>query len=155
MYLRIHLKHTASLWIIMGKSKEINQEIRKRIVDLHKSVLSLDAISRCLQMWRSSVQTIICKYKHDGNIQPSYRSGRRRILGPRDERRLVQYVQNNPRTKAKDLVKMLAEDGKSVSLSTVKRVLYRRGLKRCSARKKPLLQRKRKSQTKVSKCTQG
>ena len=50
----------------------------------------------------------------------------------------------NPRTKAKDLVKMLAEAGKSVSLSTVKRVLYRHGLKGHSARKKPLLQKKKK-----------
>ncbi|XP_058490376.1 extracellular calcium-sensing receptor-like [Solea solea] len=39
---------------------------------------------------------------------------------------------------------MLAEAGKSVSLSTVKRVLYRHWLKGHSARKKPLLQKKHK-----------
>ncbi|KAI4889187.1 hypothetical protein NFI96_032652 [Prochilodus magdalenae] len=128
----------------MGKSKEISQDIRKRIVDLHMSGSSLGAISRCLKVPRSSVQTIICKYKKDGNVQPSYRSGRKKVLCPRDERALVRSVHINPRAKAKDLVNMMAEAGKSVSLSTVKRVLYRHGLKGHSARKKPLLQTKHK-----------
>ncbi|KAI4903070.1 hypothetical protein NFI96_003591 [Prochilodus magdalenae] len=119
----------------MGKSKEISQDIRKRIVDLHKSGSSLGAISRCLKVPRSSVQTIIRKYKKDGNVQPSYRSGRKKVLCPRDERALVRSVHINPRAKAKDLVNMMAEVGKSVSLSTVKRVLYRHGLKGHSARK--------------------
>uniref|UniRef100_A0AAZ3Q708 Transposase Tc1-like domain-containing protein n=1 Tax=Oncorhynchus tshawytscha TaxID=74940 RepID=A0AAZ3Q708_ONCTS len=46
----------------------------------------------------------------------------------------------NPRTTAKDLVKMLEETGTEVSISTVKRVLYRHNLKGETARKKPLLQ---------------
>uniref|UniRef100_A0A8C9YTA2 Transposase Tc1-like domain-containing protein n=1 Tax=Sander lucioperca TaxID=283035 RepID=A0A8C9YTA2_SANLU len=96
----------------MGKSREINQDIRKRIVP------------------RSSVQTIIRKYKKHGNVQPSYRSGRRRILSPREE--------------PEDLVKMLAETGKTVSLSTVKRVLYHHELKGYSGRRKTLLQNHRK-----------
>ena len=84
--------------------------------------------------------TIARKYKHHGTTQPSYRSGRRRVLSPRDERTLVRKVQINPRTTTKDLVKMLEEPGTKVSISTVKRVLYRRNLKGRSARKKPLLQ---------------
>ncbi|CDQ66377.1 unnamed protein product [Oncorhynchus mykiss] len=53
---------------------------------------------------------LICtKYKHHGITQPLYRSGRRRVLSPRDERTLVRKVQINPRTAAKDLVKMLEE----------------------------------------------
>jgi hypothetical protein len=58
---------------------------------------------------------------------PSYRSEWRRILSSRDERTLVRKVQFNPRTTAKDLVKMLEET--KVSISTVKRVLYRHNLK--------------------------
>ena len=53
---------------------------------------------------------------------------------------LVRKVQINPRTTAKDLVKMLEETGTKVSISTVKRVIYRHNLDGCSARKKPLLQ---------------
>ena len=66
-------------------------------VDIHKSGSSLGAISKCLKIPRSSVQTIVHKYKHHGTTQPSYRSGRRRVLSPRDERTLVRKVQINPR----------------------------------------------------------
>uniref|UniRef100_A0AAZ3SH12 Transposase Tc1-like domain-containing protein n=1 Tax=Oncorhynchus tshawytscha TaxID=74940 RepID=A0AAZ3SH12_ONCTS len=83
---------------------------------------------------------MVREYKHHGTMQPSYRSARRRILSPRDERTLVRKVQINPRTTAKDLVKMLEETGTKVSISTVKRVLYRHNLKGRSARKKLLLQ---------------
>ena len=130
-------KLSASLLDIMVKSKEISQDLRKKIVDLHKSDSSLGAISKCLMVPRSSVQTIVHKCKHHGTMQPSYRSGRIRVLSPRDECTLVWKVQINPRTTAKDLVKMLEE---TVSISTVKRVLYRHNLKVCSARMKPLLQ---------------
>uniref|UniRef100_A0A673Y5L2 Uncharacterized protein n=1 Tax=Salmo trutta TaxID=8032 RepID=A0A673Y5L2_SALTR len=106
--------------------------------DLHKSGSSLGAISKCLKVPCSSVQTIVRKYKHHGTTQPSYRSGRRRVLSPRDERTLVRKVQI--RTTANDLVKMLEETGTKVSISTVKRVLYRHNMKGRSARKKPLLQ---------------
>uniref|UniRef100_A0AAZ3SJT8 Transposase Tc1-like domain-containing protein n=1 Tax=Oncorhynchus tshawytscha TaxID=74940 RepID=A0AAZ3SJT8_ONCTS len=128
----------------MGKSKEISQDLRKIIVDLHKSGSSLGAISKCLKVQRSSVQTIVRKYKHHGTTQPSYRSGRRLILTPRDERTLVRKVQINPRTTERDLVKM-EETGTKVSISTVKRVLYRHNLKSRSARKKPLLQNHHKN----------
>ena len=73
-----------------------------------------------------------------------YRKGRRCVLSPRDGCTFVQKVQINPRTTAKDLVKMLEETGTKVSISTVNRVLYRHNLKVRSARKKPLLQNRHK-----------
>ena len=69
-------------WRNQNKSAKISE---KNIVDLHKSGSSLGAISKCLKVPHSSVQTIVHKYKH-GTTQPSYRSGRRRALSPRDER---------------------------------------------------------------------
>jgi transposase len=109
----------ASLLDIMENSKEICQDLGKQIVDLHKSGSSL-GISKRLKVPRSSVQTIVCKNKHHGTTQPSYRSGRRRVPSPRDERTLVRKVQINPRTTAKVLVKMLEETGTKVSISTEK-----------------------------------
>ena len=67
-------------------------------------------------------------------------SGRRRVLSPRDERTLVRKVHINPRTTAKDLVKMLEKTGTKVSISTVKRVLFQHNMNGRPARKKPLLQ---------------
>ena len=69
------------------------------------------------------IQTIVRKYKHHGTTQPSYRSGRKHVLSPRDGPTLVRKVQINPRTTSKDLVKMLEETGTKVYISTVKRVL--------------------------------
>lgn len=60
-------------------------------------------------------------------------------LSPRYERTLAWKVQINPRTTAKDRVKLLEESGTKVS--TIKRVGYRHNLKGRSARKKPLLQK--------------
>ena len=103
----------------MGKSKEISQDLRKKIVALHKSGSSLGAISKHLKVPRSTVQTIVRKYKHHGTTQPSHHSGRRCALSPRDEPALVRKVQINHRTTEKDLVKMLEETGTKVSISTV------------------------------------
>ena len=109
----MYFKLSASLLDIMGKSKEIKTS---EIVDLHKSGSSLGAISKRLKVSRSSVQTIIRKCKHHGTTQPSYCSERKCVLSPRDERTSVRKVQINPRTTAKDLVKMLEE--------TVQKCLY-------------------------------
>ena len=57
---------------------------------------------------------------------------------------LEMNVRINPRTTAKDLVKMLEETGTKVSISSLKQVLYRHNLKGRSARKKPLLQNRHK-----------
>ena len=120
-----------------------NQKKSAKIVDLHKSGSSLGVISTRLKVPRSSVQTVVLKYKHHGTTQPSYRSGRRRVLSPRDELTLVRKVQINPRTTAKDLVKMLEETGTKVSISTVNYIDINR--KGHPVRKKPLLQNRHKN----------
>uniref|UniRef100_A0AAZ3QNS3 Transposase Tc1-like domain-containing protein n=1 Tax=Oncorhynchus tshawytscha TaxID=74940 RepID=A0AAZ3QNS3_ONCTS len=127
----------------MGKSKEISQDLRKRIVDLHKSGSSLGAISKHLKVPCSSVQTIVLKYKHHGTTQPSYRSGRRSVLSPRDEHtgaKSANQSQNNSKGPYEDA----GGNRYKVSISTVKRFLYRHNLKGRSARKKPLLQNRHK-----------
>ena len=137
MYFKAYLQTQCLFAWHHGKIKRYPPRPQKKIGDLHKSGSSLGAISKCLKVPRSSVQTIVCKYKHHGTTQPSYRSGRRCVLSPRVERTPVQI---NLRTTAKSLVKMLEETSTKVSISTVKRVLYRHNLKGISARKKPLLQ---------------
>jgi transposase len=112
MYFKAYLQTLCLLLDIMGKSKEISLP---KIVDLHKSGSSLGEIYKRLKVPHSPVQTIVLKCKHHGTTQPSYRSGRRHVLSPRDERTLVRKVQINPRTTAKDLVMMLEETGTKVS----------------------------------------
>ena len=78
-------KLSASLLDIMGKSKQISQNLQCFYLDVHKSGSSLGAISKRLKYlpW-SSVQTTARKYKHHGTTQPSFCLGRRHILSPRD-----------------------------------------------------------------------
>ena len=121
-------KLSASLLWHHGKIKINQPRPQKEIVCL-KSGSSFGATSKHLKVPHSSVQTIVCKYKHHGTMQPSYRSGRKCVLCPRDECTLVRKVQINPSTTAKDLVKMLEETGTKVSISTVKWVLYQHNLK--------------------------
>lgn len=105
---------TVGLCYILGKNQKRYQEENyapPRVWFIFGS------ISRCLKVPKSSVQTTIAKYKHNGNVQSSLRSGRRLYLGPRDECVLVQSVCTNPRTKAKHFVKMVAERYDPSSLS--------------------------------------
>ncbi|CDQ69950.1 unnamed protein product [Oncorhynchus mykiss] len=143
MHFKADLQNSVPLFLTLWEIKRNQPRPQKKIVD-HKSGSSLGEISKHLKVQRSSVQTIVCKYKHHGTTQPSYRSGRRCVLSPRDERTLVRKVQINPKTTAKDLVKMLEETGTKVPLSTGKRVLYRHNLKGRSARKMSLLQNRHK-----------
>ena len=61
MYFKAYLQNLATLLDIMGKSKEISQDLRKKLVD-HKSASSVGAISKRLKVPHSYVQTIVRKY---------------------------------------------------------------------------------------------
>lgn len=123
--LRQYLEHTAFLFDTMGKSKEISQDIRKEIVQLYKSGSSLWTSYRCLKVLRSFVRTVIYKYRHNGNVQPSYCSERRQVLCPEDEWIWVQNVQQKPKTLSRFWLKLV----NSVIIHS-QIVLYWHGLKR-------------------------
>ena len=100
MYFKAYLQTQCICAWHHGNIKRNQPGPKKYIVDLFKSGSSLGEISKRLTVPRSSIQTIARKYKHNGTTQPSYRSGRRCVLSPRDERTLVRKVQINPRTTA-------------------------------------------------------
>uniref|UniRef100_A0AAZ3NQ30 Uncharacterized protein n=1 Tax=Oncorhynchus tshawytscha TaxID=74940 RepID=A0AAZ3NQ30_ONCTS len=86
------------------KSKEISQDLKKKNCRPPQVWFILGSNFQSLKVPCLSVQTIVLKYKHHGTTQQSYRSGRRRVLSPRNEHTLV-------KTTAKDLMKMLEETG--------------------------------------------
>ncbi|XP_063952044.1 uncharacterized protein LOC135153428 [Lytechinus pictus] len=135
----------------MGKSKQYTEDLRQRVVDLHKYVSSLGVISKTLIKPCASVQTIIRKHNTLRTVQTPPRSGRRRKLTRTAERRLVRTVQLNPRMTKKEICQDLEASGSKVSPSTIKQVLHDHGLRCCRARKKPLLQdRRRKARLKYA-----
>ena len=127
------------LWVVIFCLVSYLTELFSFVLLLCSSVfdnkINHEHFSRCALVHSFRWQAL--QWDHAADI---YRSGRRRVLSPRDERTSVRKVKINPRTTARDLVKMLEETGAKVSISTVKRVLYQLNLKGCSARKKTLLQ---------------
>lgn len=73
--------------------------------------------------------TFVHLFKPHWNVQPPNCSWRRRVLCARDKPASLWNVHISPGTKAKDLVKMLAEASQRVLLSTVKGILQVPGKK--------------------------
>ncbi|MEQ2274931.1 hypothetical protein XENORESO_015985 [Xenotaenia resolanae] len=93
------MTHTASLCDIMKKSKEINQNFRRKTLDFHLFKL--------------------INPNTNSKERSSYLAAQDVDGSQRQTCFCVKFA-NNPRTEAEDLVKMLAEAGKTVSLSKVK-----------------------------------
>ena len=84
--------------IIMAKSKELNISLKEHIIHLNKWVKSLWTISKQLQVPRSTVQKIICKYKVTVTVILLPWLGRKWKLSPATERRLVRMVKYQTKT---------------------------------------------------------
>ena len=125
----------------MGKIKEISEDIRKRIVALHKLGLDFKAVSKRLYLPRSTEQYTVKKEKLWDAVKNLNRSGRKRKISRKLERNIVRNVTTNPRTSVKDIKAHLFTVGVDFSNSTIERCLHRAGLKSCRPRKTPLLKK--------------
>ncbi|MED6275047.1 hypothetical protein CHARACLAT_022477 [Characodon lateralis] len=81
--------HTYCLFV--GYHVEINQDVRSRIVKLHKSVSSIGTISRSLK-----VPKMTCINKLHTNFWPTFSSGRRWVLNSKDESLWSQMCKSPP-----------------------------------------------------------
>ena len=111
-------------------------------VDVFQGLPS-NSVLLCLTSWENQKKSAKTSEKMFVDLQKSGSSLgaiSKHLKVPRSSVQTIVRVQINPSTTAKDLVKMLEETGTKVSISTVKRVLYRHNLKGRSAGKKPLLQ---------------
>ena len=59
---------STSVPLFLTSWKEISQDLRTRIVDLHKSGSSLGAVSKRLKVPRSSVQQVLTPWDHTAVI---------------------------------------------------------------------------------------
>jgi hypothetical protein len=87
-------------------------------------------MSKHLNVPRSFVQTIVHKHKHHGITQPSYHSGMRRVLSPRDERTFVQNV----RFRYMDMLKQLKTSVRKLKLGSKLPKLWQNGLRTTKSR---------------------
>uniref|UniRef100_A0A8C6VA09 Glutamate receptor n=1 Tax=Neogobius melanostomus TaxID=47308 RepID=A0A8C6VA09_9GOBI len=111
------------------KAKEHTREVRDKVVEKFKSALSYTKISQDLNISRSTVQSIIWKWKEYSTTANL----------PRHGRALVRNVTKCPKITLEELRRTAAELGESVHGTTISRTLHKSGLHGRVARRKPLL----------------
>ncbi len=93
---------------IMPQSKEIQKQMRNKIVDMYQSGKGYKAISKALGLERTMVRAIIHKWRKLVTVVNLPSGGRPTKITPRAQWRLIQEVIKEPRTTSKDLQASLA-----------------------------------------------
>ncbi|XP_046698688.1 uncharacterized protein LOC124381267 [Silurus meridionalis] len=126
---------------MMGKSKELSQDLRNRIIEMH-NVNGYRRISRMLNVPVSTVGAIIRKWKEHQFTINRPRSGAPRKIPVRGVQRIIRRVRQEPRTTRAELQEDLALAGTVVSKKTISNALSRHGIHAHSPRKTPLRNKK-------------
>uniref|UniRef100_A0A9J8AH52 Transposase Tc1-like domain-containing protein n=1 Tax=Cyprinus carpio carpio TaxID=630221 RepID=A0A9J8AH52_CYPCA len=124
----------------MPRSKEIQEQMRNKIVDMYQSGKGhYKAISKALGLQRTTVRAIIHKWRKLGTVVNLPRSGRPTKINPRVQRRLIQEVVKEPRTTSKGLQASLASVKVNVHDSTIRKRLGKNSIHGRVPRQKLLL----------------
>ncbi|KAI4895266.1 hypothetical protein NFI96_011737 [Prochilodus magdalenae] len=111
----------------MVKTKELSEDTRNRIVDLHQAGKTESAIGKQLDVKKSTVGAIIRKWKTYKTTTNLPRSGAPRKISARGVKMITRTVRKNPRTTRGDLVNDLQEAGTNVTKATISNTLRRQG----------------------------
>ncbi|KAK3533109.1 hypothetical protein QTP70_007310 [Hemibagrus guttatus] len=104
----------------MPRSKEIQKQMRKKVIEIYQSGKGYKAISKALGLPRTTVRAIIYKWRKHGTVENLPRSGRQTKITPRAQRQLIQEVTKDPTTTSKELQASLASVKVSVHDSTIR-----------------------------------
>ncbi len=119
--------------------REMSQDLRKKIISLHKKGEGYKKISKALLISQNTVAKVVQTFKKDGTaIISQRRPGRPRKLTPRQERLLMRRVEENRHASSLQLSKEVeSQTGVTISCDTIRRTLQRNGMHGCRPRKKP------------------
>ncbi len=126
----------------MSRSKEIQEQMRNKIVDMYQSGKGYKAISKALGLQWTMVRATIHKWRKLVTVVNLPRSGRPTKITPRVQRRLIQEDIKEPRTTSKELQASLASIKVSVHVSTIRKRLGKNSIHGRVPRQKPLLTKK-------------
>ncbi len=121
------------------RSKELPEELRDRIVARHRSGQGYKKNSAALKVHKSTVASIILKWKTFGTTRTLPRADRPAKLSYRVRRALVREVKKNPKITVAELQRCIREMGESCRKSTITAALHQSGLYGRVVRRKPLL----------------
>ncbi len=126
--------------------REMSQDLRKKIIYLHKKGEGYKKISKALLISQNTVAKVVQTFKKDGTATISQRCpGRPRKLTPRQERLLMRRVEENRHASSLQLSKEVESQTEvTISRDTIRRTLQRNGMHGCRPRKKPLLKPRHK-----------
>ncbi len=126
--------------------REMSQDLRKKIISLHKKGEGYKKISKALLISQNTVAKVVQTFKKDGTATISQRRpGHPRKLTPRQERLLMRRVEENRHASSLQLSKEVeSQTGVTISRDTIRRTLQRNGMHGCRPRKKPLLKPRHK-----------
>ncbi len=108
------------------RSKELPEELRDRIVARHRSGQGYKKNSAALKVPKSTVASIILKWKTFGTTRTLPRAGRPAKLSYRGRRALVREVKKNPKITVAE--RCIREMGESCRKSTITAALHQSGL---------------------------
>ncbi len=126
--------------------REMSQDLRKKIISLHKKGEGYKKISKALLISQNTVAKVVQTFKKDGTATISQRRpGRPRKLTPHQERLLMRRVEENRHASSLQLSKEVeSQTGVTISRDTIWRTLQRNGMHGCRPRKKPLIKPRHK-----------
>ena len=102
----------------MAKTKELSKDTRNKIVDLHQSGKTESAIGKQLGLKKSTVGSIIRKWKTYKTTDNLTQSGAPRKISSHGVKMIIRTVSKNPRTTRGDLVNDLQRAGTKVTKPT-------------------------------------
>lgn len=120
--------------------KELSEDLKKRIVALHKDGLGYKKIAKTLKLSCSTVAKTIQRFNRTGSTQNRPRHGRPKKLSARAQRHIQRLSLGNRRMSAASIAaEVEGVGGQPVSAQTIRRTLHQIGLHGCRPRRKPLL----------------
>ena len=123
--------------VMSRKGAELSTETKELIITLSESVKNKAELSRMLNIPRTTITSVLSKYRRTGTVETLTRSGRKRSFTNRDRNALKRLVTSNRRLTVQDITAKLNEcKTKTFSQKTVQRLLHSEGCKRRLAKKK-------------------
>lgn len=122
------------------KGKNTTIEERNLVIFHHKEKKSYSEIAKVVRLPRSTVATIIHRYKNEDRVASIKQTGRPKKLSERQERILLFEVKKNPKISAPKLKAELNDKLETeISEQTIRRTLHVAGFNGRIARKKPFI----------------
>ncbi len=122
--------------------REMSQDLRKKIIYLHKKGERYKKISKALLISQNTVAKVVQTFKKYETATISQRCLRK--LTPRQELLLMWRVEENRHASSLQLSKVESQTGVTISHDTIRRTLQRNGMHGCRPGKKPLLKPRHK-----------